>query len=1027
MIFSFNFNLFRWRLLQVLFSAFALLGPLPAYAEDVSFSGLTNPFPREGRSNYVVRSWGQADGLSRNAVHSIAQTPDGFLWLGTSAGLARFDGSQFKIFSPYTTPSVPPGTIKGLFVDSRGRMWIGSLGGRISMMEHGELVEIDVSSVSAYGVLHFAEDNGGRIWVAADGGLFYVDGRMLVNDPAKAGPNVRSATVGIDSDSGDVYTCYWESLVHWAEGGKTLVYTDQPQRRLMSQSIYPRKDGGLWFLSASLDENGAVARLLEPDRATTPQKWPFQIPQYSIGAFLEDRRRNLWISVYDQGVYRVGPDGEYEQFKIGNGKVVALFEDQDGSIWAGSSLSGLTRLKQGLFQNISAPGSGQVGTVSEAPFGGIIFNQGSSSFRIQDGEVERLNMSGLIAAYASKAGHLWAAIPGGLNQYLWNGLDKPLTLGSVSTIQPAKQIRCFYEAENGQMWFGSSYGGLLVSDGESIRAFPESRMQEIHSITEDDRGTLWAGGHEGDLWYIREGRATRMDVKEGVGGRAIAALHFDDQGVLWMGTRGKGLVFLKGDEFVATRAVDGLPSDEVAGIVGVGAHLWLATTGGIARVNRDELYSRTVSSGPLSECLVFGPDDGLLDFSCSSLYSPNMHRAQDGRLWISMVENLVSVDPQEVTRRTKIPQVYIEEVRVNDEVAEFSEEALLIPPGATRLSIAYTAVMLEAPERTRFQYRLDGLDTDWVEAWGQRTANYNSPPPGDYLFRVRASDSHGAWGGEGATIKLSIDPHFYQTLLFKASVGTLIGTIFGVLVWLAARVKLSRKLAVLERDNAVEKERTRIASEIHDKLGAQLTQILFQSQSLTGRLGGEADEQSAQQASRVNSSAQELARGLDEVVWATNPAMDNLEGLVAYISGHAEEFFRHTPIRLRFDVPLVVDTREMTSDVRHNFFLAASEAMTNLLKHSQASEASIRMNARGNEFVVEVSDDGVGLISPNLRRSGNGLRNISERMRRIGGVAEFLPRQPRGLTVRLSVAVPASLEALSPKKGSSGESSVSLD
>jgi signal transduction histidine kinase len=489
---------------------------------------------------------------------------------------------------------------------------------------------------------------------------------------------------------------------------------------------------------------------------------------------------------------------------------------------------------------------------------------------------------------------------------------------------------------------------------------------------------------------------------------------------------GRGLVVRKGDQFVATRQADGLPSDEVGGIIGVGPYLWLATTGGIARVKRDELYDRSATSGPLSECLVFGPDDGLLDFACSSSYSPNMHRAKDGRLWISMVENVVSIDPEEVSKKAKLPQIYIEEVRVNDEVIESSNDTLQIPPGPSRLSFTYTAVMLEAPERTRFQYRLEGLDATWVDSWGQRTASYNSPPPGAYQFHVRASDSRGEWDDHAATIRVTIEPHFWQMLSFKIASIALFGTVFGAIVWLAARIKLSRKLVVLERDHAVEKERARIASEIHDQLGAQLTQILFQSQSLTGRLENEEDKQAANQASKVNSSAQELARGLDEVVWATNPEMDNLEGLVAYISSYAEEFFRHTPVRLRFDVPISLDTREMASEVRHNLFLAACEAMTNLLKHAEASEATIRTRSITDDFVIEISDDGRGLAPESSRRLGNGLRNMNERMQRIGGAAAFIPRQSGGLVVRLSVAIPSTLESVSPKKGIHSENRAEL-
>ena len=1024
---NFNFALPRWRLLTwTLFFVLGLSLGWQTHSQEIGFSGLVNPYRKEGRSDYVIRSWGQADGLPRNSVHSIAQTPDGFLWLGTSAGLARFDGAQFKVLSPYTTSAVPVGTIESLFVDSQGCMWIGSLGGGIAKMQDGTISEIDVSQVKAYGILSFAEDSEGRIWVGSDGGLFYVQEGKLMSDPVRTGPAGRSSTVAVDSVSGGLYTCYWEFLVHWGADGHVPVYCINSTRRLMSQSIYSRRDGGLWFLSSSVEENGALARLVEPEIATGPQKWPFVIPQYGIGAFLEDGQRNLWISVYEQGVYRVAPNGEYELFRIGNMQVVSLFEDQNGSIWAGSSVAGLHRLRQGLFQNFTAPGSGQVGTVSAEPSGDIIFNESSCAYRIQNGEVEAIEKCGILAVYADQTGNLWTVAPGSLEQYGRDGLNFSLSPNILTTAQPAKQIRCILESRDGQMWFGSLFGGILTSDGKSIRVLPETQKDGIFSLAEDANGTLWAGTSEGALWSVGGGQATRLEIEEQIDHRAIAALCFDAEGVLWLGTMGRGLVVRKGDQFVATLRADGLPSNEVVGIVEVGSHLWLATTGGIARVNRDELFDRSSTSGPLSECLVFGPDDGLLDFACSSSYSPNMHQTTDGRLWIAMVENVVSIDPNEVSSKRRLSQIYIEEVRVNDEILALSQEPVSIPAGPARVSFSYTAVALEAPERIRFQYRLEGLDTAWVDAWDQRTASYNSPLPGDYRFQVRASDSLGQWGDHAATLRVRIEPHFWQTLSFKLASVVLIGTVFGSIVWLAARVKLSRRLVLLEQDHAIEKERARIASEIHDQLGAQLTQILFQSHSLTGRLDNEGDEQSSKQAGIVNSSAQELARGLDEVVWATNPEMDNLEGLVAYISSYAEEFFRHTPIRLRFDVPISLDAREMSSELRHNLFLAASEAMTNVLKHAGASQATVQMRFREDDFVIEISDDGRGLASESSRRLGNGLRNMNERMRRIGGAAAFIPCQPQGLTVRLSVVIPSALESVSPKKGIHSEEGPAL-
>lgn len=992
-----------------------LIPCLLTQSQEVGFSGLVNPRRSDGSSDYVIRNWGQEDGLPRSGVHSIAQTPDGFLWLGTPAGLTRFDGVEFKILSPYTTPEVPVGAIETLFVDSPGRLWIGSLRGGVARLEGNTISEIDMGQVKAYGIHSFAEDQDGRVWISSEGGIFYVEGEQAVEDPARGGHSGTSASIAIDSNSGGLYTCYWESVGLWKDRRFDSIYVLNSSDRISSQHIYPRRDGGLWFLSASGNKYGSLMRLIEPLKVTEPQAWPFEIVQYGIGAFLEDRRGNLWVAVTGDGLYRVAPNGEFEHFEIGNREIVSLFEDRDGSVWAGSRVAGLTRFNPRLFQNYSAPVSGGIGTVSESPSGYIVFNKGTGTFGLLDGKLEHFGSLSSYGVFADRGGYIWTANPGAIVQLLRIGgkFEKVLSF----TERPAHRVRCFLEAKNGQMWFGSQMGGLLTSDGLQIIELPEVRRDAIHSLCEDANGTIWAGTSEGDLWTVSEDQLTRLELESKIDHRAISALHFDSEGVLWMGTMGKGIVFQKGDEFVAVRMADGLPSDEVSGIIGVGPYLWVATTRGIVRVPRNELYNRTAESGPLTRCLVFDRDDGLVDSACASDCFPTMHLAKNGRLWISMVENLVSVDPEQVFNVSTSPEIYIEEVRINDRTKPVTADLLVVPPGTARLSFTYTTPMLDAPDRARFQYRLEGLDGDWVDSWEERSAHYTAPPPGSYRFLVRAASNRGEWGDTVASLGVTIEPFFWQTLPFKVTIVVFGGCVLGLMVWLATRATFARRLVRSERANAVEKERTRIARGIHDQLGAQLTQILFQSHSLTSRLEDESDHQAFEQASKVKSSARQLAQSLDEVVWVTNPEMDNLEGVVAYITNYAEEFFRHTDIRLRLDVPTRLDMRELPSDSRHELFLACSEAMTNILKHAEATEALLRMRSSEAAFTVEISDNGVGMAPEPSKRLGNGLRNMKERMRAIGGTVDFLSRGSKGASIRLTVSVITISARVSPKKG----------
>jgi signal transduction histidine kinase len=341
--------------------------------------------------------------------------------------------------------------------------------------------------------------------------------------------------------------------------------------------------------------------------------------------------------------------------------------------------------------------------------------------------------------------------------------------------------------------------------------------------------------------------------------------------------------------------------------------------------------------------------------------------------------------------------------------------SLRLAPGRQRIEIHFTALSFMAPERVRFQYRLEGLETDWVDGGTKRFAEYSFLPPGDYTFRVIAANSDGVWNRTGASIAITRLPYFWQTWWFRLASVLVAGGIVGGTVRAITRQRYRRKLEKLEQQRAIEKERSRIAQDIHDDLGASLTRITLLSQTARSEIDQPA--QAAHDLDRIYDTARELTRAMDEIVWAVNPHHDTLDSLVTYLSGFAQDFLSAAGIRCRLDVPLNLPSLPVTAEVRHNLFLAFKEAVNNVVRHSSANEAGVSFVLEDSSFTLAIQDDGRGFqmsgrteaaegAGPGAEAStsfGNGLVNMRERLGEIGGSCSVETAVGRGTIVRFVV------------------------
>jgi signal transduction histidine kinase len=365
------------------------------------------------------------------------------------------------------------------------------------------------------------------------------------------------------------------------------------------------------------------------------------------------------------------------------------------------------------------------------------------------------------------------------------------------------------------------------------------------------------------------------------------------------------------------------------------------------------------------------------------------------------------------------PPVLVEDVLVDGVAqtparANATAAALKVGPGKRQVQFRYTGLSFVSPDRVRFRYKLEGLHKDWIEAGTRREAEYSFLRPGDYKFQVSACNNEGVWNDQPAVLSLRIMPHVYETWWFLTLAGvTIVGGVAGT-VRAAATRKFRRALAVLEQQHAIERDRARIAKDIHDDLGAGLTQITLLSE-LARR---EPAEQAGAHLERISDSARQMTRAMDEIVWAVDPQADSLSGLMDYVSAFTESFLRTADIRCRMDLPATLPALHVESETRYNLFLALKETLNNIVKHAHASEVWLRLRLERDSFTLVIEDNGQGMTgngngngdgnaigNGDRLSSGHGLPNLEQRLAAIGGHCIFDSAPGRGTRVEMTVIV----------------------
>ena len=1008
-----------------------------------------------GDGEFCAETFQAERGLPQRAVVALLPARTGYLWIGTYDGLVRFDGERFTVYTSGSTPGLQDSSATALCEDAQGRIWIGHESGGLTRLE-GNVFQAVNSGVEPGGsVIGLAVDAQGDVWQASErGGLRRVrDGLAFAVVPGVAGPP--NAPLELTADRArNLWVTQDGKAARVVEN--TLVPWPQTNRPWAVLRLCASREGGLWALTDT-----GIRRWR--DDAWKPGTSAMPWGSGPVSLLRDTATAGLVAGTLSQGLFYRKGDSNWQNLNRTNGLpddwIRALVEDREGNLWIGTS-GGLTVLRPRKVQMHSPPDGWRGKPVMPVlPRGnGEIWagTEGAGVYRLKDGEwshfgaEEGLENQFVWTLLEDRRGQLWAGTwRGGIFRLEGERFVRVPELAAIT-----ESVTALAESADGALWLGTGMGLARFRDGrlEWFGRDSAPRLPDVRAIALAPDGAVWLGTARHGLARLQNGQVRTFGAAEGMPSRAIITLHFELPDTLWIGTLDQGLIRCRAERFAVVGPTNGLPNATLFHVADDGrGYFWFSSPTGIFRAAKADLNACADGATNAVNFVHYGRSEGLASPTCTGGFQPSGARTLDGRLWFPTARGLAELNPAEVRPNLLPPPVFIEEASLDGEPAALEENQptppslkLVVPPGRHRVQVRYSGLSYSSPERVRFRYQLEGLEGDWVNVGTRRTVFYSFLLPGRYVFRVTAGNNDGIWQEQPAELVILVLPAWWQTWWFQ--VGVVSGAVAGLsaAVWLTTRARLRRRLELLAREQALERERARIAQDIHDDLGASLTRISMLSESAFDEPPD--PRETTRSLAQISATARELTRAMDEIVWAVNPRHDTLDSLVNYLVRFAQDFLSAAGMRCRLDVPLQLPERHLRAELRHNLFLAYKEALHNAVKHARATEVRVSLQVvpgeqdgewrmeNGGEvpssilhppssnpfphaFRLVVADNGRGFrpqsesapgggqpaSEPGRIASGNGLANMRHRLEQIGGRCEVDSAPGEGARVSFTV------------------------
>lgn len=1013
---------------------------------------------------FEIRTWSAEHGIPSGAVLSTYQTKDGYLWVITQNALARFDGIRFVAYDRGNTPLLARERTLCICEDGKQRLWIGNTEEGTVIKDGNAFERISpLEPRSPTTTFCMLPDGNGGMWVGGQKRWPLVQ-RFVGKQPGMAfqvkdeSPGLSFEAIALD-EAGRLWLGGLLHLRVVTTNGVEQTNFAIPERlkRLPATAVCRSRTGAMWvsFMSygperpdGPLTFRSWLACYKNDEWIRTPDPKNVDVTN-CVTSIVEDTDGTLWMPGRAGRVMRYTA-GKLEYLPVvppgpeqGTGKVLC---DREGSLWVGGPGNFLRRLSPRRITCLTTNDGlvhDNAWCVAEVTDGSVWIGTEGGLSRWKDGVFENYPMppdlpeSSVRSITQDADGRIWFGTIRALHS-----IDQ----GKIETVKfPGvwinSKIRAVHPSRQGGLWVGTVRGLIRWQNGEQTTYTITNGLpaNEIRALLETRDGSLWIGTYCGGLSRLCQGQFTNLGTTNGLSNDSVMSLYEDARGVLWAGTE-HGLNRIEGNSIRGFLPEHGLPDRSIHSVVEDDqGRLWMSCDHGVFWGWKRDFDTGHSPGLTTVRCVAYDTTDGVpQDETSGHTCQPAGCKTKDGRLWFATAKGVVIVDPRLVSLDETPPLAAVERVQANgrliagstpEDVAQARSQAaaidrspagtndpapvlpvpqapLKLAPGTARvLEFQYTANTFIAPEKARFKYRLLGLNDAWTDAGARRQAFFTDLKPGNYRFEVIACNHRGVWQERGDIVSFTLAPFFYETWWFYILVGLAsVGSVAGLVTW---RVRELRRIHELERINALNEQRKRIARDIHDELGASLTHIV----QLSGRAAGDGngnEEESGAPSSRIASIAGEAVDHINEIVWANNPEYDTLVDLVAYLREYTATFFEPSGVEVRFEFPGEISESNVAGLFRRGVLLIVKEALHNVLKHSHATQVRFRLVLHHDRLDVCITDNGLGFVVGEGRRFGNGLGSMRSRVEELHGTLTIRSAPGRGTTIDVSVPLQSS-------------------
>ena len=987
-------------------------------------------------SQYAHTAWKVREGFAKGTVVSIAQTPDGYLWLGTEFGLLRFDGVRSVPWQPPPGQHLPSTYIRRLLVARDGTLWIGTWKGLASWKD-GKLTQYPELAGQIISAL--LEDREGTVW--AGGQAFPPPGKLCAIHGGTAQCFGEDGALGhgvvslLEDGKGNLWMGALDGLWQWKPGPPK--FYSLPGEPDGIRGLAEDDDGTLL-----IGMHGGVRRLVggKPE----PYPLPGNVQHFVTRRLLRDRDGGLWVGTSDRGLVHVH-QRQTDVFSLPDGltgdDVLALFQDREGSVWA-ATLNGLDRFRDfavttlSVKQGLSSAAVGSVladrdGSVWLGTYGGLNrWNNGKITIA-RTGSVKRdgkLNGLAPNSLFQDDRGQIWISTDAGVG-YLENDRFAP-----ISGV-PGGPVLGIAQDKAGNLWIANEESGLFrLSARSEVQQIPRDRLRHKDNASalaaDPVQGGLWLGFFNGGIEYFRDGEVrASFGAADGLGEGRVSRFRFDPDGTVWAATEG-GLSRLKNGRIATLTGKNGLPCDAVHWVIRDNDYsFWLYMPCGLVRIARSELDAwaaaadRDKETQRMVQATVFDSSDGVTSHAGISRfdfghfrpggYTPQVAWSSGGKLWFSPGDGVSVVDPHHLPFNNLPPPVHVEQIVADHKIYAVAADAggngnVRLPPRVRDLQIDYTALSLVAPEKVFFRYKLEGWDRDWQDAGTRRQAFYTNLSPRNYRFRVKACNNSGVWNEAGTSLVFSVPAAYYQTLWFRT---LCVASFMGLLVaFYRLRLHQVKRLYNARLEERVS-ERTRIARQLHDTMLQSFQGLIFKLCALSFILDRPTEarqtlEGLVEQGQQAITEGREAVQGLRSSTVITNDLACALTTLGQKLAAE-----QNGQSRTAFRVDVEGESRDLHPILRDEVYQIASEAMRNAFQHSGAARIEVDIRYGERKFRVRIRDNGKGMDPKVLDAGGRGghygLPGMHERAKLVGGKLAVRSRVDSG--TEAEVTIPASL------------------